>query len=239
MELNPGLLSNNDETTEGSGLPKQSLTNSAVLMKGPWSAQMLKKVKFDSSAINDGLEREVRPLLDVVDKLRRHGIEKDIPIPQIAVFGDQSSGKSSVLESLSGIPFPRGIGLVTRCATQLTMKRNGHAGIWSGRATLSSDSDSGKPCAPATLIEKPGDVAKVISEFTTQLVASTSGFSDVSIVIECEGPNCPDLTIIDLPGIVRTTTAGQDQTVIETVNALLEKYLRKERTVILAVAPGT
>lgn len=47
---------------------------------------------------------------------------QDLPLPQIAVMGDQSSGKSSVLEAISGIPFPRGAGLVTRCATQLTMK---------------------------------------------------------------------------------------------------------------------
>lgn len=43
---------------------------------------------------------------------------QDMPIPQLSVMGDQSSGKSSVLEFLSGIPFPRGSGLVTRCATQ-------------------------------------------------------------------------------------------------------------------------
>lgn len=41
-----------------------------------------------------------------------------MPIPQLSVMGDQSSGKSSVLEFLSGVPFPRGSGLVTRCATQ-------------------------------------------------------------------------------------------------------------------------
>lgn len=193
-----------------------------------------------SSAINDGLEREVRPLLDVVDKLRRHGIERDIPIPQIAVFGDQSSGKSSVLESLSGIPFPRGNGLVTRCATQLTMKRNRNAKKWSGHAFVSNDSGDGDtPQISSVEIENREDVSNIISEYTAQLVAATSGFSNVSIVLECEGPDCPDLTIIDLPGIVRTTTAGQDESVIEVVNNLLEQYLCKERTIILAVAPGT
>ena len=67
--------------------------------------------------------QEVRPLLDLVDELRSLGIEQDLPLPQIAVMGDQSSGKSSVLEALSGVPFPRGTGLVTRCPCQLTMKR--------------------------------------------------------------------------------------------------------------------
>ena len=44
-------------------------------------------------------------------------------------MGDQSSGKSSVLEAISGVPFPRGSGLVTRCPTQLTMKVH-PAGFW-------------------------------------------------------------------------------------------------------------
>ena len=43
-------------------------------------------------------------------------------------MGDQSSGKSSVLEAISGIAFPRGSGLVTRCPTQVTMK---HGDVWS------------------------------------------------------------------------------------------------------------
>ena len=50
------------------------------------------------------IEGNVRPYLDIVDQLRSIGVEKDFPTPQIAVMGDQSSGKSSVLESISGIP---------------------------------------------------------------------------------------------------------------------------------------
>jgi hypothetical protein len=56
-------------------------------------------------------DQEVRPLLDLVETLRELGIESDISLPQIAVMGDQSSGKSSVLQSICGIPFPRGSGL--------------------------------------------------------------------------------------------------------------------------------
>lgn len=43
-------------------------------------------------------DRDVRPWLDLVDELRAHGISQDLPLPQIAVMGDQSCGKSSVLE---------------------------------------------------------------------------------------------------------------------------------------------
>jgi hypothetical protein len=43
------------------------------------------------SIIQDSIDRDVRPLLDLVDRLRKHGIEQDGAIPQIAVFGDQVS----------------------------------------------------------------------------------------------------------------------------------------------------
>ncbi len=50
---------------------------------------------MSSDPISEELEREVRPLLDIIDSLRNHGIEEEVAIPQIGVFGDQSSGKSS------------------------------------------------------------------------------------------------------------------------------------------------
>lgn len=54
-------------------------------------------------------------LLDAIDKLRNLRImEEGIALPTIVVVGDQSSGKSSVLESLAGISLPRGPGICTR-----------------------------------------------------------------------------------------------------------------------------
>uniref|UniRef100_A0A7N5JER6 Interferon-induced GTP-binding protein Mx1 n=1 Tax=Ailuropoda melanoleuca TaxID=9646 RepID=A0A7N5JER6_AILME len=53
-------------------------------------------------------EEKVRPCLDLIDSLRALGVEQDLALPAIAVIGDQSSGKSSVLEALSGVALPRG-----------------------------------------------------------------------------------------------------------------------------------
>jgi hypothetical protein len=73
----------------------------------------------------DSLKRlqssDERRLLDVVDKLRRIGLNGTIELPQLVVCGDQSSGKSSVLEAITEIPFPRKAGLCTRFATEVSL----------------------------------------------------------------------------------------------------------------------
>ena len=62
-------------------------------------------------------------LLDDIDKLRSHGISQFVALPQLIVCGDQSSGKSSVLEAISGIPFPTKDNLCTRFATEVILRR--------------------------------------------------------------------------------------------------------------------
>ena len=58
---------------------------------------------------------EQRKIMDLVDRLRRAGLSSVLKLPQIVVCGDQSSGKSSVLEAITEIPFPRKENLCTRC----------------------------------------------------------------------------------------------------------------------------
>ena len=64
----------------------------------------------DDKDLQSGYDKEVRPWLELAEDLRALSLDKELSVPQIAVMGDQSSGKSSVLEALSGVPFPRGSG---------------------------------------------------------------------------------------------------------------------------------
>ena len=68
-------------------------------------------------------------LLEKIDKLFACNAGEYVDLPQVVVVGDQSSGKSSVLEGLTGLPFPRDSGLCTRFATQITFRRSSEANI--------------------------------------------------------------------------------------------------------------
>lgn len=62
-------------------------------------------------------------MLEKIDKLFACGVGELVDLPQIVVVGDQSSGKSSVLEGLIQKPLPRDSGLCTRFATQIVFRR--------------------------------------------------------------------------------------------------------------------
>src|ERR1700761_3120545 len=68
-------------------------------------------------------------LLKKIDHLARCGVGEYIDLPQLVAVGNQSSGKSSVLEGLTNLPFPRDSGLCTRFATQITFRRTPGTGI--------------------------------------------------------------------------------------------------------------
>jgi GTPase SAR1 family protein len=88
------------------------------------------------------------------------------------VVGDQSSGKSSVLESLTGFPFPRAAGLCTRYATQITCKRDKDTGV--------SISIRPRPGANAELTEKLGEFSRYVDNVQQADLAKI--FQDVSVL---------------------------------------------------------
>lgn len=152
-------------------------------------------------------------------------------MPQICVMGDQSSGKSSVLEALSGIPFPRGTGLVTRCPIRMVMKRARSGESWSA---LVSTSTSTNPVSARDV----QDLNAIIDRLMQELCAGPNSFSTEGVIVELISPDACDLTVVDLPGIIRTITAGQSKSAIEQVNRMIKSYLQDKRTIILAVIPA-
>ncbi|KAI6565462.1 hypothetical protein MCOR09_006812, partial [Pyricularia oryzae] len=75
------------------------------------------------STLEEFQTTEQRILLDTISHVRKCGLDSILSLPQIVVCGDQSAGKSSVLEALTEVPFPRNDNLCTRFATEISLRR--------------------------------------------------------------------------------------------------------------------
>uniref|UniRef100_A0A8C5Z8R3 MX dynamin like GTPase 1 n=1 Tax=Marmota marmota marmota TaxID=9994 RepID=A0A8C5Z8R3_MARMA len=174
-------------------------------------------------------EEKVRPCIDLIDSLRALGVERDLALPAIAVIGDQSSGKSSVLEALSGVALPRGSGIVTRCPLVLRMKKLGQEDEWRAKVSYL---DMELELSEASQVEEEINKAQ-------NLIAGTGlGISDELISLEVSSPSVPDLTLIDLPGITRVAVGNQPTDIGRQIKRLIRKYIQKQETINLVVVPS-
>eukprot|EP00924_Labyrinthula_sp_SR-Ha-C_P002690 augustus_masked-scaffold_13-processed-gene-4.14-mRNA-1 protein AED:0.39 eAED:0.40 QI:0/-1/0/1/-1/1/1/0/593 len=110
-------------------------------------------------------------------------------------------------------------------------KRTNLGGRWKGVVYTSKDPDEKK------IIKTKNEIGDIIKALTDKL-CEPGCLSQEKIIIEVESPNVPDLTVIDTPGIVRTTTNEQgNENFKESVYELIKSYLRKTRTIALVVVP--
>ncbi|CAJ1051457.1 interferon-induced GTP-binding protein Mx-like isoform X1 [Xyrichtys novacula] len=180
------------------------------------------------NSLNQQYEEKVRPCIDLVDSLRSVGVERDFALPAIAVIGDQSSGKSSVLEALSGVALPRGSGIVTRCPLELKMRKKKEGEKWHGEISYQQFKEK---------IEDPTSVEEKIREAQNKVAGKGVGISEGLISVEIASPDVPDLTLIDLPGIARVAVKGQPGNIGDQVKKLIQKFIKKQETISLVVVP--
>jgi GTPase SAR1 family protein len=81
-------------------------------------------------------------LLEKIDKLFACNVGEYVSLPQLVVVGDQSCGKSSVLEGLTKLNFPRDSGLCTRFATHIIFRRDGNLVVREISASIIPASDA-------------------------------------------------------------------------------------------------
>lgn len=201
-----------------------------------------------SEPLTRAVARGTRPAMQLIYDLRACGVERELAIPQVAVIGDQSSGKSSVLEAICSIPLPRGAGLTTRCAIELRLSDihpddadlpldtspPEREPFWTGYIFTSTDPT---PVSIESKDELEDAIASKAASLTNPRHAG--GFSNERVIVQIAAFGAPNLTIIDLPGIIRTKTFGQNANAIREVTHLIQGYIRQERTVMLVVVPAT
>uniref|UniRef100_A0A4W5REX7 Interferon-induced GTP-binding protein Mx n=1 Tax=Hucho hucho TaxID=62062 RepID=A0A4W5REX7_9TELE len=170
----------------------------------------------------DQLAEKVRPFIDLIDDMRSIGIDKELPLPTIAVVGDQSSGKSSVLETLSGVALPRGTGIVTRCPLLLQLC-NDRTVKW--EAVISY---GGK----VVEFDEPSEVVRHVEH-----AGKGVGICEDLITLKITSSTVCDLSLIDLPGITRVAVKGQPDDIGAHIKNLILKFIKNKRTIILVVVP--
>ncbi|KAI1409404.1 P-loop containing nucleoside triphosphate hydrolase protein [Hypoxylon sp. FL1857] len=193
-------------------------------------------------------------ILTKVDKLREL-IGTKVALPQLVVVGDQSSGKSSVLEGLSGFGFPRDAELCTRYATQITCRRETEESI---DVSIIPHNDAAsyeqervkkfhrvlKEMTPESLAEVFREANEVMGIGNSKKSTSPDGstlpaFSEHILKIEKLGPNEEHFTVIDVPGIFRKETEGvTTEADIDLVRNMVKNYMKDSRTIILAIMPS-
>ena len=182
---------------------------------------------------------EQNQLLDIVDSLRAQGLSEFTTLPQLIVCGDQSSGKSSVLEAISGVPFPKQDNLCTRFATEVILRRATTDGI---SVSIVPARDRSGPELIRILqfqhvLQTRDDFPDLFESAKAAMGLSDSAttFSKDILRVEIRGPTQPQLTLVDLPGLIHTATKSQTAQDVEMVKQLVTEYMAYQRSVILAV----
>jgi hypothetical protein len=179
-------------------------------------------------------------LIQIVNRLRDQGAHMEIDLPVICLCGQQSCGKSSVSESISGVPLPRASGTCTRCPTEVRMVEQNCA--WNATVSVRFEWDDVKNRSLKDMIEKVVGKTSIVSEVEglvskAQNIILRNGklkFSRNLVVVSIRGRECKNLTIVDLPGLIFATENFRDQRYIELVQHLVEDQIRKPNTLIAA-----
>lgn len=172
-------------------------------------------------------------LLDTIDSLRELRVGEIVHLPQIIVVGDQSSGKSSVLEAVSGMKFPVHGNLCTRFATELILRRDRDI-----KVTVSIRKATQAESTPFHRTSFNRDALPDIIEEAQERMGIRTGsneFSKDTLRVVIAGPDAPQLTLVDLPGIFHSETAEQSLQGKVIVDELVNKYMQERKSIILVV----
>ncbi|THY78240.1 dynamin GTPase [Aureobasidium pullulans] len=191
-------------------------------------------------------------LLEKIDKLFACGVGEQIPLPQLVVVGDQSSGKSSVLEGITKLPFPRDSGLCTRFATQITFRRaetttttvtiiphTGAAQDYADRLTAWKNVTHAA-LEPVSFSKTMKEVHKLMDLADSPADSDgKSTFSEDILKVEVTGPKQEHFSVVDVPGIFRTATKGLTTLGdADMVKRMVGRYMDNPRSVMLVVIPA-
>ncbi|KAF7843029.1 dynamin-related protein 3A-like [Senna tora] len=180
-----------------------------------------------------GTDFDIPSGFDEQDIFAKVGSQTTIDLPQVAVVGSQSSGKSSVLEALVGRDFlPRGNDICTRRPLVLQLvqtkrKPDGTAEEYGEFLHL-----NGKRFYDFS------EIRREIQAETEREAGGNKGVSDKQIRLKIFSPNVLDITLVDLPGITKVPVGDQPSDIENRIRTMIMSYIKAPTCLILAVTPA-
>ncbi|XP_030951181.1 dynamin-related protein 3A-like isoform X4 [Quercus lobata] len=159
-----------------------------------------------------------------------------ISLPQVAVVGSQSSGKSSVLEALVGRDFlPRGCDICTRRPLVLMLENRPR--------NAADDDDDGAEWGefrhlPGRRFYDFSKIRREIQAETEREAGQNRGVSDRQISLRISSPNVLNMTLVDLPGVTKVPVGDQPTDIEARIRKMIMAHIRQENCIILAVTPA-
>ncbi|KAI9862337.1 MAG: hypothetical protein M1813_004813 [Trichoglossum hirsutum] len=252
------------------------------------------------------LGRGMREMVEVINRLRQVGVEDFVlPLPKIAVVGNQSAGKSSLIEAISGIRVPRYTGTCTRCPLEINLTESAFAGSqWTCRVSLRHKFFHSPPDARFTQSETFDDMSPYcggsinhhsrrgsLGPWVERNVAEDIHFQDVfnkdeveAVLVRAQrailnpsqdwkkflstgkfhfgsedaeredfevkfspnivrmsisGPGLPNLSFVDLPGIIEAPETDNEMYLVPLIKELVRGYIDNKDCLVLLAVPMT
>eukprot|EP00092_Neocalanus_flemingeri_P019972 GFUD01021632.1.p1 GENE.GFUD01021632.1~~GFUD01021632.1.p1 ORF type:complete len:865 (+),score=244.67 GFUD01021632.1:433-3027(+) len=179
-----------------------------------------------ASAGNYGMEQLIPIMNRMQDVFTQLGVSNNIDLPQIAVVGGQSAGKSSVLENFVGKDFlPRGSGIVTRRPLILQL--------------INGPTEYGEflHCKGQKFMDFLS-IMKEIEDETDRVTGENKGISNLPINLRVYSPHVLNITLIDLPGLTKLAVGDQPTDIGDQIKDMIMTYICRETCLILAVTPA-
>lgn len=176
---------------------------------------------------NEGMQGLIHVVNKLQDAFAHLGDKNPIDLPQIAVVGSQSAGKSSVLENFVGKDFlPRGSGIVTRRPLVLQLNYNPkqeYGEFLHCKGKIFTDFDA---------------IRQEIVDETDRATGHNKGVTNVPINLRLYSPYVLNLTLVDLPGLTKVPVGDQPVDIEQQIREMIMQFITKENCIILAVSPA-